>query len=61
MDNLVKAYLDYRHRDSGDGMPHFEGTGSPLPSADSQCVSLSEIELIDIFRAYWPCCFIYNN
>ncbi|KAJ8584680.1 hypothetical protein M405DRAFT_746585 [Rhizopogon salebrosus TDB-379] len=31
-------------------MPHFGGTASPLPSDDSQCVSLSNIELIDIFR-----------
>ncbi|KAG1783913.1 hypothetical protein EV702DRAFT_958142 [Suillus placidus] len=48
MDLLVEAYLDYRYRDSGDGVPHHGMPPSPSDD-DGQRVSLSEIELIDIF------------
>lgn len=52
MDVLVEAYLDYRYRDSEDGMPHVdEMPGSPS-DRDAQRVSLSEIELVDIFSMY---------
>lgn len=52
MDVLVEAYLDYRYHDSEDGMPHVdEMPGSPS-DRDAQRVSLSEIELVDIFSMY---------
>lgn len=57
MDCLVEAYLDYCHRSSEDGMPNYNGIPAPSPSDDTQRVSLSEIELIDIFSMYrLPCC-----
>jgi hypothetical protein len=49
---LVEAYLDYCHRDLGDGMPNCNGIPAVSPSDDTECVSLSEIELIDIFSTY---------
>ncbi|KAG1854495.1 hypothetical protein F4604DRAFT_1883326 [Suillus subluteus] len=52
---LVEAYLDYRHRDLGDGMPNCNGIPAASPSDDTQRVSLSEIELIDIFSMYIDC------
>ncbi|KAG2048300.1 hypothetical protein BDR06DRAFT_984879 [Suillus hirtellus] len=53
MDLLVEAYLDYCYQDSGNGMPHLDETCAPSPLDildDTQCVSLSDIELIDIFK-----------
>jgi hypothetical protein len=49
---LVEAYLDYRHRDLRDGMPNCNGIPAASPSDDTERVSLSEIELIDIFSTY---------
>jgi hypothetical protein len=50
LDLLVDAYLDYRSRDSGDGMPTFEDPDPPLH--DPPNVSLTNIELIDTFSMY---------
>ncbi|KAG1781332.1 hypothetical protein EV702DRAFT_928311, partial [Suillus placidus] len=47
IDLLVNAYLDYRSRSTENGMPTFNG---PPSSSDTQCLSLSNIELIDLFQ-----------
>lgn len=46
MDRLVDAYLDYRSRDSGDGMPLLTPAEPPL---NNICPGLSNIELVDTF------------
>jgi hypothetical protein len=51
MDHLVNAYLDYRARAPSDGMPIVQGMSDeqPLPVGDTECLSLNNIELVDIF------------
>ncbi|KAG1724777.1 hypothetical protein EDB19DRAFT_1644330 [Suillus lakei] len=46
MDRLVDAYLNYRSRDSGDGMPAM--SDQDLSGVDAS-FSINNIELIDIF------------
>ncbi|KAG1720449.1 hypothetical protein EDB19DRAFT_1647083 [Suillus lakei] len=46
MDRLVDAYLNYRSRDSGDGMPAM--SDQDLSGVDTS-FSINDIELIDIF------------
>ncbi|KAG1867722.1 hypothetical protein F4604DRAFT_1927515 [Suillus subluteus] len=52
VDLLVEAYLDYCSRSAENGMPIFNGPPVAPSSSDTQCVSLSNIELVDIFPAY---------
>ncbi|KAG2105064.1 uncharacterized protein F5147DRAFT_547920, partial [Suillus discolor] len=47
IDRLVDAYLDYRVRDRGDGMPCIANTAPAV--AGSDCPSLIGINLIDLF------------
>ncbi|KAG1800234.1 uncharacterized protein HD556DRAFT_1230311 [Suillus plorans] len=49
LDLLVNAYLDYHSCDSGDGMPILEDELLEPPLDDSPSVSLTNIELIDLF------------
>ncbi|KIK25127.1 hypothetical protein PISMIDRAFT_70197, partial [Pisolithus microcarpus 441] len=42
MERLVNAYLDYRYRDTGDGLPAPEES-----EAGAQC--LTDVELVDMF------------
>ncbi|KAG1770855.1 hypothetical protein EV702DRAFT_931170, partial [Suillus placidus] len=44
---LVDAYLDYRTRDKGNGMPSIPET--VLTPDGHDCLSLADIELVDIF------------
>ncbi|KAG2351794.1 hypothetical protein BDR07DRAFT_1258018, partial [Suillus spraguei] len=50
IDLLVDAYLDYRFRDSGDGLPTFDDMSAEPLLDDSSSVSLTNIELIDLFK-----------
>ncbi|KAG0706446.1 hypothetical protein DFH29DRAFT_872226 [Suillus ampliporus] len=50
IDHLVNEYLDYRDRDRGDGMPRIpEILEDVIISDGSHCLSLADIELVDIF------------
>ncbi|KIK33049.1 hypothetical protein CY34DRAFT_38119, partial [Suillus luteus UH-Slu-Lm8-n1] len=50
IDRLVAAYLEYRSRDSGDGMPIL-GDIADGPLLDTtDCLSIDDIELVDIFK-----------
>lgn len=52
IDRLVAAYLEYRSRDSGDGMPIL-GDIADGPLLDTtDCLSIDDIELVDIFSKY---------
>jgi hypothetical protein len=55
LDTLVDAYLDYRARDKGNGMPSLP-TGVMLNGHD--CLSLADIELVDIFSTYIAANFV---
>ncbi|KAG1862692.1 hypothetical protein F4604DRAFT_1882297 [Suillus subluteus] len=63
MDLLVEAYLDYRYRDLGDGMPHIDGMPPSPSDHDGQRVFLSEIELYPnetlIYHGYLGCTPLY--
>jgi hypothetical protein len=48
MEHLVRAYLDYRTQDRGDGMPN-TAPSDELAAVDGDCLSLKNIELVDIF------------
>ncbi|KAG1799833.1 uncharacterized protein HD556DRAFT_1230977 [Suillus plorans] len=50
--HLVDAYLDYRSRSAENGMPTFNEPLMAPSSSDTQCLSLSNIELVDLFRMY---------
>lgn len=50
--HLVDAYLDYRSRSAENGMPTFNEPLMVPSSSDTQCLSLSNIELVDLFRMY---------
>jgi hypothetical protein len=52
LDLLVDAYLDYRSRSSKNGVPTFDEPLTEPSSNDTQCVSLSNIELVDLFGVY---------
>jgi len=52
IDLLVDAYLDYRFRDSGDGLPAFDDMSAEPLLDDSSSVSLTNIELIDLFSMF---------
>ncbi|KAH7904735.1 hypothetical protein BJ138DRAFT_1106572 [Hygrophoropsis aurantiaca] len=47
IDRLVTAYLDYRARDAGDGMPSISELEDTQDS--NECPALAHIELVDIF------------
>ena len=47
IEQLVSVYLNYRTQDGGDGMPSFPPSDEPI--LDGDCVSLKNIELVDIF------------
>jgi hypothetical protein len=55
IDLLVEAYLDYRHRNSGDGIPQVDEIPLSPSDYDDQHISLGQIEFIDIFSTYFPC------
>lgn len=62
MDRLVAAYLDYRLRDSGDGMP----TPATAISPSSQdhgtgTFELTDIELVDMFSKSVALCYVTLN
>lgn len=46
MDRLVLAYLEYRAKDTGDGMP---STQPQAPSGDSKNCQILDISLVDVF------------
>jgi hypothetical protein len=48
MEHLVRAYLDYRAQDRGDGMPNAVPSDE-LTAVDGECSSLKNIELVDVF------------
>lgn len=48
MEGLVRAYLDYRMRDNGDGMPSVLSDDDTLRD-DADTLILQNIELVDIF------------
>ncbi|KAG1797628.1 hypothetical protein EV424DRAFT_1293515, partial [Suillus variegatus] len=48
--HLVDAYLDYRSRSAENGMPTFNEQLMAPSSSDTQCLSLSNIELVDLFQ-----------
>ncbi|KAG1809879.1 uncharacterized protein HD556DRAFT_1199329, partial [Suillus plorans] len=48
--HLVDAYLDYRSRSAENGMPTFNEPLMAPSSSDTQCLSLSNIELVDLFH-----------
>jgi len=50
MDRLVHAYLDYRSRDAGEGMPT-PGAAHDASGASGDYPVLDNIELVDIFCA----------
>ncbi|KAG0703463.1 hypothetical protein DFH29DRAFT_803461 [Suillus ampliporus] len=50
--HLVDAYLDYHSRSAENGMPTFDEPPMVLSSSDPQCLSLSNIKLVDLFRMY---------
>lgn len=52
LDLLVDAYLDYRFRDSGDSLPTFDDMSAEPLLDDSSSVSLTNIELIDLFSMF---------
>ncbi|KAG2121295.1 hypothetical protein DEU56DRAFT_746730 [Suillus clintonianus] len=47
---LVNVYLDYRSQDGGDGMPIFLPSIKPI--LNGYCVSLKNIQLVDIFNKH---------
>lgn len=47
IDRLVNEYLDYHDRDRGDGMPSIPEIPEIIDG--SHCLSLADIELVDIF------------
>lgn len=47
MERLVDAYLDYRSRDSGSGMP--SSTHENAPNESPSSLSVANIELVDMF------------
>ncbi|KAG2335915.1 hypothetical protein BDR05DRAFT_897480 [Suillus weaverae] len=52
IDLLVDTYLDYHFRDSGDGLPTFDNISAEPLLDDSSSVSLTNIELIDLFSIH---------
>jgi hypothetical protein len=56
MDQLVDAYLDYRSRDSGDGIPLFAPAVSNKDPSLSTAPVLTNVELVDTF-----CGFVYSH
>jgi hypothetical protein len=52
IDLLVDDYLDYHFRDSGDGLPAFDDMSAEPLLDDSSSVSLTNIELIDLFSMF---------
>ncbi|KAG1733396.1 uncharacterized protein EDB91DRAFT_1057552 [Suillus paluster] len=52
IDLLVDAYLDYRFHDSGDSLPTFDDMSAEPLLDDSSGVSLTNIELIDLFSTH---------
>ncbi|KAG6370027.1 hypothetical protein JVT61DRAFT_12546 [Boletus reticuloceps] len=46
MDHLVAVYLEYRAKDTGDGMP---STQPHVPSSDGESCRISDIGLVDVF------------
>ncbi|KAG1724451.1 uncharacterized protein EDB91DRAFT_1026330, partial [Suillus paluster] len=54
IDFLVDTYLDYCAQDSGNGMPNSKDLPSvpPLDMDMTDCPSLNNVELIDIFRQH---------
>ncbi|KAG1774198.1 hypothetical protein EV702DRAFT_975394 [Suillus placidus] len=59
IERLVSVYLDYCTQDGGDGMPSFPP--SDEPTLDGDCLSLKNIELVDIFSKEVPCDIALNS
>lgn len=62
MDCLVRAYLDYWLRDSGDGMPTPATAISPSSEDHSMGIfELTDIELVDMFSKLAALCYMMLN
>lgn len=51
LDRLVQAYLDYRLRDRGDGMPCIPDADVAIDGTDG--LLLTDIDLVDIFGMFF--------
>jgi len=56
---LVDAYLNYRSRNSGDGLPNIDEIPMEPTSDNLPSVSLVNIELVDLFSAYGEVLLLY--